>query len=96
MSIIVADEILLVTLRFSAGADRDAIEACMFQIAGALAAVERISEKELQGLFWEQKRLSRTEHCITLRRHFCDPEYPQKFDAAFRRLTGQPDGVRLH
>lgn len=87
---------LLVTLRFRAGADRDAIECCMFQIADAFAAVECRSEKEGQDLFWEQKRLSPTEHCVTLRRRFSDPEYPQKFDAAFRRLTGDLDNVRLH
>jgi hypothetical protein len=96
ISIIAANEILLVTLRFRAGADRDAIECCMFQIADAFAAVERLSAKELQDLFWEQKRLSQTEHCITLRRPFSDPEYPQKFDAAFRRLTGDFDSTRIH
>ena len=96
ISIIAADEILLVTLRFHAGADRDAIESCMFQIADAFAAVERLSGKEIQDLFWEHKRLSQTEHCITLRRRFFDPEYPQKFDTAFRRLTGDFDNVRFH
>jgi hypothetical protein len=68
----------------------------MFQIADAFAAVERLSAKELQDLFWEQKRLSRTEHCFTLRRRFSNPEYPQQFDAAFRRLTGDFDNVRFH
>jgi hypothetical protein len=96
ISIIAADEILLVTLRFLAGANRDAIEACMFQIADTFAALEGLSGKELQDLFWEQKRLSRTEHCITLRRQFSDPDYPQKFDAAFRRLTGDLDGAHFH
>jgi hypothetical protein len=96
ISIIAADEILLVTLRFYAGADRDAIEACMFQIAETFAVLEGLSEKELQDLFWEQKRLSLTEHCITLRRGFSDPDFPQKFDAAFRRLTGDLDSVRFH
>jgi hypothetical protein len=96
ISIIATDEILLVTLRFRTGADRDAIECCMFQIADAFATVERLSEKEMHDLFWEQKRLSSTEYCITLRRRFCDPEYPQKFDAAFRRLTGDLGSARLH
>jgi hypothetical protein len=68
----------------------------MFHIADALAAVERLSEKKMQDLMWEQKRLSQTEHCITLRRRFSDPDYPQKFDAAFRRLTGDFDNVRIH
>jgi hypothetical protein len=68
----------------------------MFQIADAFAAVECLSEKEIQDLFWEQKQLSQTEHCITLRRSFSDPEYPQKFDAAFRRLTCDFEGVRFH
>jgi hypothetical protein len=68
----------------------------MFQIADAFAAVERLSEKEVQDLFWERKRVSPTEHCITLRRRFSDPEYPQKFDAAFRRLTGQINSARIH
>jgi hypothetical protein len=86
----------LVTLRFHAGADRDAIEACMFQLADAFAVVEGLSGKEMEDLFWERKRLSRTEHCITLRRRFSDPEYPQKFDAAFRRRTGDFDNVRIH
>jgi hypothetical protein len=95
ISFIAADEVLLVTLRFREGVDRDAIESCMFQIADAFAAVERLSEKELQDLLWEQKRFSRTEHCITLRRRFADPEYPQKFDAAFRRLTGDLNSARL-
>jgi hypothetical protein len=85
-----------VTLRFNAGVDRDAIEACVFQIADAFAAVECLSQKELKELYWEQKRLSQTEHCITLRRRFSDPEYPQKFDAAFRRLTGGFDSTRRH
>ena len=84
------------TLRYNAGADRDAIEACMFQIADTFAALEGLPEKELQDLFWEQKPLSPTEHCITLRRHFSDPEYPEKFDAAFRRVTGQLDCTRFH
>jgi hypothetical protein len=85
-----------VTLRFHTGADRDAIEACMFQMADIFAAVEGLSEKEMQDLLWEQKRLSQTEHCITLRRRFSDPDYPQKFDATFRRLTGDFDSTRMH
>jgi hypothetical protein len=96
ISIIAADEILLVTLRFNAGADREAIEACMFQIADTFAALDGLSEKEVEDLFWEQKRLSQTEHCITLRRRFSDPAYPQKFDAAFRRLTGDLNSAPLH
>jgi hypothetical protein len=68
----------------------------MFQIADAFAAVEGLSEKEMQYLFWEQRRLSPTDHCITLRRRFADPEYPQKFDAAFRRLTGEFDSAPFH
>jgi hypothetical protein len=95
ISIIAADEILLVTLRFRAGTDRDTIESCMFQIADAFAVVEGLSQKEVQDLLWEQKRLSPTENCVTLRRHFSDPEYPQKFDAAFRRLTGDLDSARI-
>jgi hypothetical protein len=86
----------MVTLRFRAGADRDAIECCMFQIVDTFAVVEGLSEKEMQDLFWEQKRLSPTEHCITLRRRFSDPDYPQKFDAAFRRITGELDAARIH
>jgi hypothetical protein len=96
ISIIAADEILLVTLRFRAGADRDAVECCMFRVADAFAAVERLSAKALQDLFWEQKRLSRTDHCMTLRGGLSDPEYPQKFDVAFRRRTGKLDRVRFH
>ena len=84
------------TLRFHAGADRDAIECCMFQIVDTFAVVEGLSEKEMQDLFWEQKRLSSTEHCITLRRRFSDPDYPQKFDAAFRRITGDLAAARIH
>jgi hypothetical protein len=68
----------------------------MFQIADAIAAVERLSEKKVQDLFWEQKRLSQTDHCVTLRRPFSDPEFPQKFDAAFRRATGDFNNVRFH
>jgi hypothetical protein len=96
ISIIAAEEFLLVALRFRAGSDRDAIECCMFQIVDTFAAVEGLSEKELQDLFWEQKRLSQRERCITLRRRFSGPDYPQKFDAAFRRLTGDFDSVSLH
>jgi hypothetical protein len=96
ISIVAADEILLVTLRFHAGVDRHAIESWMFQIADTFAALEGLPEKELQDLFWEQKRLSPTEHCITLRRHFSDPAYPEKFGAAFRRVTGELDCTRLH
>lgn len=51
ISIIATDEILLITLHFGAGADRGAIEGCMFQIADAFAAVERHSKKELQDIF---------------------------------------------
>jgi hypothetical protein len=69
---------------------------CILHVADAFAAIERLSEKELQDLFWERKRLSRTEHGITLRCRFSDPEYPQKFDAAFRRLTSHLDGARFH
>jgi hypothetical protein len=69
---------------------------CMFQIADAFATVERLSEKDLHDLFGEQKRLSSTEYCITLRRRFYDPEYPQRFDAAFRRLTSDLGSARLH
>jgi hypothetical protein len=68
----------------------------MFQIADAFAAVERLSEKEVQDLFWEQKRLSSTQYCITLRRRYSDPEYPQKFDAALRRLAGEIESSRFH
>jgi hypothetical protein len=96
IAFIAADEILLVTLRFRAGADRDAIECCMFQIVDTFAVVEGLSEKEMKDLFWEQKRVSPTEHCITLRRRFSDPDYPQKFDAAFRRITGDLDAARIH
>ena len=84
------------TLRFRAGADRDSIECCMFQIIDTFAVVEGLSEKEVQDLFWEQKRVSSTDHCITLRRRFSDPDYPQKFDAAFRRITGDLDAARIH
>jgi hypothetical protein len=96
ISIIAAEELLLVTLRFRQGADWDAIECCMFQIADAFAAVEGLSEKDVQDLLWEQKRVSRSEHCFTLRRRFLDPNYPQRFDAAFRRLTSEVDAVRFH
>jgi len=96
ISIIASDEVLLVALRFRSGADREAIECCMFQIVDALAAVEGICEKDLQGLFWERRRLSPTEQCVTLRRKFSDPDYPRKFDVAFRRLTGHFDPIRLH
>ena len=68
----------------------------MFQIVDTFAVVEGLSEKEMQDLFWEQKRLSPTEHCITLRRRFYDPDYPQKFDAAFRRITGDLAAARIH
>jgi hypothetical protein len=91
-----ADEILLVTLRFRAGADRDAIEACMFQIAATFAAFEGHLEKDMQDLCWEQKRLTQTEHSVTLRRRFSDPEYPQKCDAGFRRLNDDCDIARFH
>jgi len=57
VSSIAADEILLVTLRFRAGAERYAIKAFMFQIADAFAEVERLSEKNMKDLFWEQKPL---------------------------------------
>jgi hypothetical protein len=96
ISIIAADGILLVTLRFREDADRDAIESCMFQIADAFAVVERLSAKELQDLLWEQKRLSKTEHCLTLRRRFSDPNYPQNFEAVFCRFTGVSNSGRLH
>jgi hypothetical protein len=96
ISIITAEEMLLVTLRFAPSADREVLECCMFQIAEAFAAVEGLSEKELQDLFWERKRLSATEHCITLRRRFSDPAYPQKFEAAFRRLTGVSGPPSIH
>src|SRR5271167_4735544 len=93
VSIIPADRELFVTLRFGAGAEREAIEACMFQIAGAFAAVECLSEKDMEGLFWEKKRVSDTEYCVVLRRAFADPDYPQKFDAAFRKLNGDIDEI---
>lgn len=76
---------------FRAGADRDAIESCMFTIASAFAAIEQILEKELESCPWEQKRLSSDEHYIVLRRSFPDPNYPQKFDAAFRHLSHTPE-----
>jgi hypothetical protein len=94
--ILAADGILLVTLRFHPGVDRDAIESCMLQIADAFAVVERSSAKELQDLLWEQKQLSETEHCLTLRRCFSDPHYPQNFEAVFRRSTGVCNSGRLH
>jgi hypothetical protein len=68
----------------------------MFQIVDTFTAIEGLSEKEIQDLLWEWKRLSPTEHCITLRRRFSDPEYPQKLDAASRRLTGDLDHARIH
>jgi hypothetical protein len=96
VSIIAADDILLVTLRFRPGADCDAIETCMFQIANAFAAVECLSEKDMQDLFWEKRRASPTQHCVVVRRKYSDPEYPQKFDAAFRRLTGDLGNMSIH
>jgi hypothetical protein len=68
----------------------------MFQIADAFATVEGLYEKELLDLFWEHRRLSRTEHCMTLQRRFSDPNYPVKFDAAFRRLTGASEPHHFH
>jgi hypothetical protein len=94
VSILATDDMLLVTLRYHADADRDAIECWMFQIVDVLALVERLSARDLQDLLWEQKQLSKTEHCVTLRRGFSDPEYPQKFDAVFRRLGDSRDEGR--
>jgi hypothetical protein len=68
----------------------------MFQIADAFAEVELLSEKDMQDLFWEKKRLSPTEHCIVLRRKFSDPDYPQKFDAALRKRTGDIRSISVH
>jgi hypothetical protein len=101
ISFIAADENPLVTLRFRAVADRDAIECCMFQIVDTFAVVEglsdpRVSEKEMQDLFREQKRLSPTEHCIALRCRFSDPDYPQRCDAAFRQITRDLAAARIH
>jgi hypothetical protein len=67
-----------------------------FHIADAFAAVEGLSEKELQDLLWEQKRISLTDSRITLRRCFSDPTYPQNFDTAFRWLTGVADLHSIH
>ena len=95
LSIIASEEMLLVTLRFHTGADRDAIECHMFRIVEAFSLIERLSEKDLPDLLGERKRLSETQHSLTLRRRFSDPEYPQKFDAVFRRLNElhHDDGV---
>jgi len=49
--IISADDVFLVNLRFRAGADRDGVERCVVRIADVFAAVERLSEKEMQDLF---------------------------------------------
>ena len=68
----------------------------MFQIVDALALMEGLSAKELQDLLWEQKRLSQVDYCITLRRPFSDPDYPRKFDAAFRQLADPSDEVHVH
>jgi hypothetical protein len=67
ISIIATDEILLITLRFRAGADRDAIESCMFQIADAFAAVERLSVLAASGIrsiLAVRKRALRRERVI--------------------------------
>ena len=49
-SIISADDILPVTQRCRASADRDAIGRCVFRIVNAFATVEGLSEGEMQDL----------------------------------------------
>jgi hypothetical protein len=96
ISVLTADELLLVTLRFGVGTSRDALESCMFQIVDTLARLECVGDKELQDLLWERRRLSSTESCVTLRRRFADPDLPLKLDAALRRLTNNPAQAVVH
>jgi hypothetical protein len=49
-SIISADDILLVSRRCRAAADRDAIGLCLFRIADTFGTVEGLSEGEMQDL----------------------------------------------
>jgi hypothetical protein len=85
-----------VTLRFPAATDREVIEAYMARIAGAFAQVETLTETEMQQLFWQQRQVSQTEHCVILRRAYTDPEYPKRFDAAFRKLNAGADAIMVH
>ena len=60
------------------------VEACMAEITRAFCAVEQLTEVELQGLYWQQERLSEFEDSVILRKPFTDPDYPARFDAALK------------
>jgi hypothetical protein len=77
-----------VTLRFRAGADRDAIECCMFQIVVSFAVVEVFPKRKCRINFGSSRACHRQNTASPCRRRFSDLEYPQRFDAAFRRITG--------
>jgi hypothetical protein len=93
ISVLAADELLLVTLRFGVGTSRDVLESCMLQIVDMLARSEGVGAKDL---LWERRHLSPTESCVTLRRRCADADLPLKLDAALRRLTGNPAQSVIH
>jgi hypothetical protein len=93
ISVLAADELLLVTLRFGVGTNCDVLESCMLQIADTLARLEGVGDKDL---LWEGQHLSSSESCVTLRRRCADADLPLKLDAALRRLTGDPAQSVIH
>jgi hypothetical protein len=96
ITVAAAEGCLIVTLRFSIEADREEIEACMGDIACAFNAVEPLTEIELQGLYWQQERVSEFEDSVQLRKAFSDPTYPERFEAALKAANYSIAGRALH
>jgi hypothetical protein len=96
VSIIADEQTLFVTVVFPAATDGEEIAACLFQIAGAFAAIEQLDERQMQGLMWERKSRKNLMHSFVLRREFSDPKYPERFEQAFRRLSLGDERCLLH
>jgi hypothetical protein len=86
ISVVAADGVLFVTVQIPDGAERDAIDACMFRITNAFAVVEQLQDNQLDNLPWEKKHSGHCP-CYVVRREFTDPYYPQKFDLALRSMA---------
>lgn len=96
LKVLVSDAQLFMTVEIPLGASREAIERCLFEIESALASVEKVRDKDLTGLIWEQRRSKRGSTTLVANRRFSDPTYPFQFDTEFRRVHAMRASGAMH
>lgn len=80
---------MYVTVQVPQAAARDAIEAILFRFVTVFALDEKTDERELEGLFWEQRPSKNGAYSLVLSREFSDPAYPERFESALREISGR-------